>query len=173
MDQEFISRIREIAVNKHDHPSDSQRYGAAPYSAHLDDVASYANKYLHLVNEDKQEIVMGAAYTHDLIEDTDMDINTLRRLTNDDIAELVFLVSNERGRDRKERNFKTYPKIWNSRLAIFLKLCDRLANTRNSRNTGHRMFDVYKKEYPVFRYALKQDNDPYEDMWCELDDLNK
>lgn len=82
-----------------------------------------------------------------------------------------FLVSNERGRSRKERNFKTYPKIWNNKLAVFLKLCDRLANTRNSRETHHRMFEVYKKEYPVFKYALKQQC--FEDMWNELDNLNK
>ena len=44
---------------------------------------------------------------------------------------LILRVSNERGWTRKERNFKTYPKIWENDLAIFVKLCDRIATAIN------------------------------------------
>lgn len=91
MNNDFINRIKNIAVNKHEHPGEEAcRYGSAPYSLHLDNVVEYVKKYIYHIDEDKHDVVICAAYCHDLIEDTDMDINTLRDLTNDDIAELVF-----------------------------------------------------------------------------------
>lgn len=168
----FIEQIKEFACNKHEHPGECQRYGNAPYSVHLDDVESNVKKFSYYLTAEEFLIVDPAAFCHDLIEDTEVDINKLRSVANRDVAELVYLVSNERGRDRKERNFKTYPKIWNNNLAIFLKLCDRIANTKNSKESKHRMYDVYRKEYPVFRYALKKDKQ-YEDMWIELDALSE
>ena len=172
IDSKFLERIKEFAFNKHEHPGESQRYGAAPYSVHLDDVHSNVKRYIHLIDPADAVDVEAAAYCHDLIEDTEVDINTLKEKTNIRIAELVYLVSNERGRNRKEKNFKTYPKIWNNPLATFIKLCDRIANTKNSRNTGHRMYKVYCEEYPIFRYALKKKiDDPYLEMWNELDEL--
>lgn len=167
---ENLNDVVEFASNKHEHPGESQRYGTAPYSVHLDAVASNVIKYKRYLTVSQYDILIKAAYCHDLIEDTDVDINVLKEKTDGDVAELVFLVSNERGRTRKEKNFKTYPKIWNNDLAIFLKLCDRIANTRSSKDTGYRMYKVYCDEYPVFRYALKK-KDQYTDMWNELDEL--
>lgn len=167
---EYVQQVRNIAAKKHANPGEFQRYGSAPYSKHLDDVYHIGLKFIHLVEEQYRENVLCALPCHDLIEDTDMDINEIEKFSSREVAELVFLVSNERGRNRKERNFKTYPKIWNNELAIFIKLCDRIANTQNSKSTGHRMYTVYKKEYPVFRYALKGNN--FLEMWQELDKIN-
>jgi (p)ppGpp synthase/HD superfamily hydrolase len=100
----------------------------------------------------------------------------LKRKFNDRIASIVLAVSNERGWDKKEILFKTLPKIWKDYLAIFVKLCDRIANTTNSKNGYDKLSSVlykrYKHEYPVFRYALKN-NDQYFEMWEELDRLNR
>ena len=167
-----FSEVEKFAKNKHKHPGETQRYGTAPYSVHLDAVVNNVIKYKKYLTYQEYPILIKAAYCHDLIEDTDVDINKLKEKTDPEVAELVYLVSNERGRTRKERNFKTYPKIWNNPLAKFLKLCDRIANTKNSRETGHRMYKVYCDEYPVFRYALKEKNsDQYAEMWNELDEL--
>lgn len=58
------------------------------------------------------------------------------------MAEIVFCVTNEQGRNRKERIKRTYPKIRNNRWAQFVKLCDRIANVEHSLETKSRMFDV-------------------------------
>jgi len=166
-----IERAKNIAINKHNQPAPCQRYGSQPYSKHLQDVVDIANKYINYLAPQDREDVICACWGHDLIEDTEFGPSDLEKLFNVRVADLILRVSNERGWDRKERNFKTYPKIWSNDLAIFIKLCDRIANTRNSKETGYRMYETYKKEYPVFKYALNVRN-LYPEMWEELDQLN-
>jgi len=49
-----------------------------------------------------------------------------------------------------------------------------MANGRNSKNDtsdkSKRMYNKYKTQYPIFRYALKQ-VDGFDDMWVELDEI--
>jgi (p)ppGpp synthase/HD superfamily hydrolase len=168
----MIQDIRSFACAYHEKPSGSQRYGSEPYGKHLDDVARIVKKYLYYLDEKYHKDMLAAAYCHDLIEDTEVSARILEQRTNKLVTDIVFAVTNERGKNRKERNFKTYPKIWGNDLAIFLKICDRIANTQNSKKNNHPMYSVYKAEYPVFRYALKIKN-LYLDMWNELDELNE
>ena len=167
----MIEKAKLLAYNKHNEPAPAQRYGNQPYSVHLDAVVNNAKKYIHHISEEDRNIVISACYCHDLIEDSELSASDIEKILNHDVADMVFRVSNERGWGRKEKNFKTYPKIWVNDLAIFIKLMDRIANTRNSKESGHGMYEIYHKEYPVFRYALKCRN-LYEDAWKELDDLN-
>jgi len=171
----LLEKAKEYAFNKHDLPSESQRYGNAPYSKHINDVLNKATEYIYYINENDKEDVLSACALHDTIEDTDTSPAKLSTTFNNRIADLVLRVSNERGWSRKEKNFKTYPKIWQSDLAIFIKLCDRISNTFNSKNSddekGKRMYKLYVEEYPIFRYALKIKN-LYSNMWNELDELN-
>lgn len=172
MTEDYIEGIRKLAYHAHENPSKSQRYGNAPYRVHLDCVVGYIKKYLYYIDKIYHNDLICAGYCHDLIEDTEFSFNSLKEKTNSRVARLVSLVTNERGDNRKERNFKTYPKIWSNDLAIFLKICDRLANTSNSKKSGHVMYKVYMEEYPVFRYALKIKG-LYTEMWKELDKLNE
>lgn len=167
----IVEIAREFAYRKHNQPSDCQRYGALPYSVHLEAVLAQAEKFMYYIPEEKRDIIRIACLCHDTIEDTDVSEKLLEQKFGSEVADIVYRVSNERGRDRKERNFKTYPKIWRSDLAIFVKLADRIANTTNSKKTGHSMFRKYKSEYGIFRYALKV-RGLYSDMWKELDLLN-
>ena len=164
METILIDKMKEFAFNKHNSPSESQRYGNQPYSKHLEDVVANVKKYLYYIDEHDHEDLICAAYAHDTLEDTDTSPSNLEKLFNHRIADIVLRVSNERGFTRKERNFRTWPKIWTNDLAIFIKLADRLANTRNSLDTGHKMYEVYKSVYPIFRYAIKV-RDLYPDMW--------
>lgn len=171
MEKTLIEKMKDYAFKMHDMPSDCQRYGAEPYSKHLEDVRANALRYMYYIAEEAQEDVDSASTGHDLLEDTATSPSDIEKLFNFRIADIIFRVTNERGFSRKERNFATYPKIWVNDLAIFVKLCDRIANTRNSKETGYKMYKTYKAEYPVFRYALKVRN-LYPDMWNELDELN-
>jgi (p)ppGpp synthase/HD superfamily hydrolase len=176
MDISLINKVKEYAVNMHNKPSKSQRYGAAPYSKHLIDVVEFAEKYLYYLNDDEQTDVLCACWAHDLVEDTEATPNKLKKLFNDVIAKVVLAVSNERGWDKKEILFKTLPKIWQNRLAKFVKLCDRLANGTNSKNgydeRSKSLYERYAEEYPVFRYALKEKGE-FDNMWAELDSIFK
>lgn len=167
-----IDDIKKYAIGKHDLPTDSQRYGNAPYAYHLQAVVDIFNQYKYYIDEKYHEDIEKACWCHDLIEDTNVSVKDISLISNDFVSDIVYRVTNEMGYNRKERNFKTYPKIWSNNFAIFVKLCDRIANTRNSKTYGHKMFDVYKNEYPIFRYALKCNN-LYTDMWNELDELNE
>lgn len=167
-------KAREYAYWKHNRPSESQRYGSAPYSAHLENVVDVIKKYIHLLDAECHEDVIAAGYLHDSVEDTDTTPEMLKAMFNLRIAELVLRVSNERGWDKKEILFKTLPKIWQNKQATFLKMCDRIANGTNSRKgDSDRAKSLYKRyscEYPIFRYALKVEGE-FDEMWQELDGI--
>lgn len=165
-------KAREYAYWKHNRPSESQRYGSAPYSMHLEKVVEVIKKYIYLLEEECHEDVIAAGYLHDSVEDTDTTPEMLKSMFNLRIAELVLRVSNERGWDKKEILFKTLPKIWQNKQAAFLKMCDRIANGTNSKKgESERAISLYKRyssEYPIFRYALKVEGE-FDEMWQELD----
>ena len=163
-----LKQIRYYAIKKHelmDH-----RYGGAPYSDHLERVVKTAQLFIEYIDPEEQDDVIGSCWAHDLIEDTGVTLKELESVTNKRVADIVFCVSNELGRTRKERNFKTYPKIWSNPLAVFVKCCDRLVNGEFSKRNSPELFERYLNEYPVFRYALYETG-PYPKLWEALDNL--
>jgi len=172
----MIERARKFVAEKHLKPSSEQRYGGKPYTFHTDMVASNATRYSYLLSEDKRENAIVSAHGHDLLEDTDTTQKDLIKIFNEVVADTIFRVTDERGFSKKEMLFKTLPKIWQSELATFVKLCDRMANGRNSKTEatkkGRKMFKRYKKQYPIFRYALKvEEFKHFQPMWDELDEI--
>ena len=60
-------------------------------------------------------------------------------------------MSNEKGKNRKERaNDKYYAGIRATKGAVFVKLCDRIANVQYSKMTKSRQYEMYKKENADF-----------------------
>lgn len=129
----LVNKAREFAYDKHNVPQECKRYGNALYTVHIEHVVEFVNKYKYYLKIDEIDDVICSAYLHDVVEDTPATPKIIKGTFNDRIARIVFAVTNERGHDRKEINFKTYPKIWVDDLAIFVKLCDRLSNTSNSK----------------------------------------
>lgn len=113
-----------------------------------------------------------AIWCHDLAEDCRENYNDLRKVIGDRAARVVMNVTNEIGDDRMERSLKTYPKIMRDALAIYVKCCDRYANTQFSKDSGSGMYEKYRKEYVMFRYVLKKDG-MYPELWEALDKLNE
>ena len=134
-----------------------------PYKKHLDDVVEvliefgFSGKYII------------AGYLHDIIEDTALSYNKVKRHFGLDVAEMVYCVTDELGRDRAEKKRKTLPKTASNSDAIIVKLADRIANLRQGGKV-----DMYAKEYAEFRNAL-YDNSPdnAKDMWLELEKILK
>lgn len=101
------------------------------------------------VDEDRE--ILAAAWNHDTLEDSDCTYNDLRFVTGDRVADLVYDVTNGKGKTRAERNATVTPALLASPEARILKLADRIANTFMSRSDGSSMHQKYVKEYPGFR----------------------
>jgi (p)ppGpp synthase/HD superfamily hydrolase len=148
-----------------------QRYGDLPYAAHLHQVL-----YLAMAHQVEDVEILCACVLHDILEDTPVPYSRMRDEYGERVAELVYAVTDERGRDRDERHRKTLPKIRAAgEDAILVKLLDRLANVLAScqvpdgwpPSAGQRHhLETYVREYPEFRAALMtaQNRD-----WRELD----
>jgi len=154
-----------------------------PYEFHLRMVAHVAKNNIHLIpnsndgEESFRNSVILAAWGHDLIEDTRVSYNDVKEELGYKAAEIIYAVTNEKGKTRKERaNEQYYEGIRNTPGAVFVKLCDRIANVQYSKMTGSRMFEMYKKENPDFMESLgfSDHNNyihEYADMFVYLSDI--
>ena len=143
-----------------------------PYEFHLRMVANVCMCYQHLLDGYKEyytgdlivnpvqqisllSACMTACWGHDLIEDCRVSYNDVKDALGQEAADIIYAVTNEKGKNRKERaNDKYYEGIRNTPGAVFVKLCDRIANVQYSKMTGSRMFEMYKKENTEFTKAL-------------------
>lgn len=108
--------------------------------------------YNHYESHDyTHHVISLATFGHDLIEDTRVSYNDIRGILGEDVADIIFALTNEKGKTRKDRaNDKYYEGIRNTKGAVFVKLCDRIANVQYSKMTKSTMFDKYKEENPNF-----------------------
>lgn len=162
---EQVKRAREFAEKKHA----GQEYGKLPVNmiVHLDAV------YHVLLEFGETDIdLLTAAYLHDVLEDTVTYKQELAALFNEEVANLVEAVTDEKGKNRAERKAKTYGKIAQHWKCIRLKLADRIANTRYSKAERAPTLIMYLREYPTFREKLFT-SDHNQDMWASLDALMK
>ena len=162
------------------HESTNHMYDTyLPYEFHLRMVAKVAEKFIELIpnlNDGEtalRDTVILAAYGHDLIEDTRVSYNDVKENLGLGSADIIYACTNEKGKNRKERaNEKYYEGIRNTQGAVFVKLCDRIANVQYSKMTGSCMFDMYKKENINFMIKLGREvGDPYEPMFQYLINL--
>ena len=147
-----------VAVKAHG----NQTYGEFfPYEIHLDDVVAvlirfgFSGKYII------------AGYLHDAIEDTALSYNKIKNFHGYEVAEMVYCVTDEQGRNRSEKKLKTLPKTASNPDAIILKLADRIANIERG---GKK--DMYAMEYDEFQSYLRSVSPKSAtDMWRHLDNL--
>jgi (p)ppGpp synthase/HD superfamily hydrolase len=133
-------------------------------------VVKYALKYIDLIPENKRAIVIAACWCHDLVEDVRITFSDLYKIFGSTIADIVYTVSNEKGKTRAERaNNKYYKGIRESELATFVKVCDRLANINYNSKKGSSMLDKYRKEHKHFKEMLYKTE--YEPMFVEMEEL--
>lgn len=168
----WLRAMEQEAFALHDRVN--QRYGEfLPYGFHLKMTASYVSRYGHLVAKSDADVLVlyASAYLHDTIEDARMTYHDVVKFVRNfkpegitlpgectaqldsRVPEIVYALTNEKGRDRSERANATYYKgIRETPFASFIKMCDRLANLRFTVMFvfANYMFDVYKKEYPDF-----------------------
>jgi (p)ppGpp synthase/HD superfamily hydrolase len=160
-----------IAFAISSHAETNHLYDGQPYSVHLAMVVSYIYKYLHLIPPYLHNVTIEAGWLHDTIEDTRKTFNDIKEVGGLQVADIVYALTNDKGRNRKERAGENYYKgIRETGGATFVKLCDRLANVSYSKTTQSKMFSVYQKENEGFISCLFPDGNPngYEPMVDEL-----
>lgn len=189
---EVISQIRESAHALH--AGVNQTYDDVhPYGFHLDMVADSVYKYGHVVCSREKDVVslFFGAYYHDSIEDARQTYNDVKRIAKrwmDDeqalmATELVYALTNEKGRTRAERaNEKYYQGIRETAYAPFVKLADRLANithsfSHNNAENVH-MKQTYQKELPHFIKAIDTGNADMhhalpKEMICAIEEITR
>ena len=163
---EAIEAIRQAAHALH--ASVNQSYdGHLPYGYHLDLVAESVRDYGHLVCTDPDDVLplFFGAYYHDSIEDARLTYNDVLKKARTEAGlteekallatEIVYALTNDKGRTRAERAGENYYRgIRSTPYAPFVKMADRVANIYYSSyvsdDGNRRMHDVYKKEFPHF-----------------------
>ena len=119
-DNEIIKKAIEYARKFHEGQMYSDVYG---YVRHLEMVYDVLIRFGFT-----NVIILASSWLHDIIEDTIVSYHTVKVEFGFDIAEAVYGVTDELGRNRKERKAKTYPKIRANINSLILKLADRIAN---------------------------------------------
>jgi (p)ppGpp synthase/HD superfamily hydrolase len=164
----MINKSKEYAVKCH--TDTCHYYDTHLYSYHLQMVVDVANKFIHLIPEKDRDVVISSAWCHDLIEDTRNTHSDVLKATSLEVAEIVYALTNEKGKTRKERaNEKYYAGIRNTTYATFVKLCDRIANIQYSMSQRSRMLEMYRKETPDFINTLYDEK--YDEMFQYLETL--
>jgi len=142
-----------------------------PYEFHLRMVDTVGREYAHLL-DDKYDYFSGkeeahvrpnesittlrtaclrAIPGHDLIEDCRVSYNDCKSVLGQAAADIIYAVTNEKGKTRGERaNDTYYAGIVATPGAVFVKLCDRIANVQYGILTKSRMTEMYKKENANF-----------------------
>ncbi len=173
----YADEIVQIRYSAHSlHASVNQNYDQVhPYGYHLDMVAKLVQRYGYYVCSDEADVLplIFGAYYHDAIEDARRTYNdvlrTARQFMDEEqallAAEIVYALTNDKGRTRAERaGERYYQGIRSTPYAPLVKLADRLANATysfrhlNEKNDfaglNAQMKEVYRREMPHFLQSI-------------------
>lgn len=146
-----------------------QKYDVFSYTHHLIQVRLLAAEFGVI-----DEATLLAIWGHDLIEDSEVSWKDISRNFGEEVADIIYCVTDELGRTRKEKHEKTYPKIKNNKKALIVKLLDRIGNLRFSVATNNTdKFKMYREEFAEFHVAV-QSRIPDElelKLWSEITGL--
>lgn len=150
---EIIEKARIYAINCH--RSTNHSYDGKPYEEHLTMVYNEALQFIELVPAHQRNTFLAGAWVHDVIEDCRQTYNDVAKATNNEVADLAYALTNEKGRNRKERaNGKYYKELRYVDNAVLLKICDRIANIKYSILSKSRMAEMYARENEDFVFNI-------------------
>lgn len=165
-----ILEAQIYSLKKHEHQTYDEN-PLVPYSVHLFFAVTFGLQYLYLLDKNKHEIAIMALWLHDVREDLGISYNEIKQKFGFDVAEIVYCLTNNDGRTREEKAVNTYgPKTSTNRLAVYGKLCDRLANVKYGTLKESSMLKKQKKEFAYMVEILFVPGE-YDQMWVDLADL--
>jgi hypothetical protein len=169
--QKFI----DFCYNEHDVTCNQKYNKTLPYSFHLKAVEAQAKRYLHLFDNHpnsytKSHIFMACA-GHDTLEDCHtLTYNDILSMTSDLVADIIYACTELRGHNRGERHgIEYFETLKHNKLAIFVKLCDIMANVTMSMLTNSKMYKTYQNEFAHLKSELYCDE--YKIMFDDLENL--
>lgn len=148
-----------------------QKYdsGTEPYVLHLAEVRDVLVEFGYGTTE-----LLVSAWLHDVLEDTTHVAEEIKAQFGETVANLVWAVTG-RGVSRKVRNEDAYKKMIEHPPSIILKLADRIANARASKQTSpDALFEMYRREHPIFKASLEHASGMDSrtiSMWKTLDEI--
>jgi len=111
---DLIYKASEFALKKHK---------GQKYDVNKDFFFAHPWKVFQILDQiTDDEVILCAGLLHDTLEDTDTTLEELKKEFGDEIANLVYEVTNEDG-----ENGKCFPRL-KSKKAIIIKFADRLLN---------------------------------------------
>ena len=121
----LIEHARDYAAEKH--RAQQRKYAGEPYFVHLEAVVAVLRN--HGVDA---EAVLAAGYLHDVVEDTPTTLQDITSAFGDEVAELVYWLTDAEKGNRKARmamaSWRLGRAPWEAKL---IKLADIVDNTRN------------------------------------------
>jgi len=168
----MLEKVLKFAIKHHG----NQLYGSLPYSFHLTQVFDICKPY--------GIIAQILAILHDVKEDTHVTDEEILELlySLDDIPsgkeqfilESIHYISDEKGKNRKERKQKTNEKLSKIKeeffVVLIVKVADRLCNTKHSVESKSTLLEMYQREYTEFKKAVYREG-LCDLLWIELDQL--
>ena len=152
--KDITQAAREYAIKCHtdtNHFYDKDK----PYEVHLTMVSLIAMKFSQLIPQGDFDEVIAGCWVHDVIEDCRQTYNDVSEATNRTVAGLAYALTNEKGRNRAERGSnKYYLDMILIPNAVFIKICDRIANVEYSKQSESPMLKMYAKEQDKFEGIL-------------------
>lgn len=161
----MTNKERALMVAEKAHSN--QTYDIYPYTYHIKQVVKIAEELGY------DESIVVASALHDTLEDTPISYKDIKKAFGEEVAEIVYCVTDELGRDRNERKEKTYPKIQANWKATVVKICDRIANVTQSKEYNKSLFEMYKKEHETFCTRLMCKEHPHSETNKAWNKLNK
>jgi len=156
MTHPLVEKARQFATDAHGRHEQIRRYTNEDYIVHPQAVAERVSEFL------PQPEVLAAAWLHDVVEDTDVNIEEIRQLFGDDVALLVDqLTSGPHGSDlaRAERKLLDREQLQQADIrAKTIKLADIIDNTHTIADRDPEFAARYLPEKYAMLQVLKQGN---------------
>lgn len=151
----------------------NQMYGNELYTTLLEDVVKLVKYYLPYFNTTiKDSVIIDCAWLHDIVEDcNEVNIDLIQSKFGVDVSSIIGVLTVPKGLSRKEvLKSGHYVKIGGNSVALFIKLCDRMANIENVIKCGKSsLLKMYGKEH---KYLME--NTTHHTKFQKLvEDLNK
>lgn len=163
--QDLIKEAEDVAALVHQY----QSYDIFPYTKHLRDVVNVLIRF-GFTNE-----FIVAGWLHDSIEDGNLTYNKIKGAFGLHVAEMVYAVTDPKGRNRKEKKKIVYDDIRAYPDSIIIKLADRIANVENGirmhNSEKTKMYAAERNDFKIQLYESTPKNRNAEAMWQYLDQV--
>jgi (p)ppGpp synthase/HD superfamily hydrolase len=164
-----VTDARTFAAEAHT----GQTYGEGPYTVHLAEVVAIVRTV------DDSKLVESVAWLHDVLEDTATTAVELAEMFGAPVAIAVAMVTDPEGYpNRKTRKAELHRRLADldpevsapARLALLVKVADRVANLRACVASGDSRLKMYQREHAAFRDAAYRPG-LCDALWSEMNAL--